>query len=177
MEFIGVPMADKVYDAIGQSIYDHYPDACVLYIDEVKNDVLYNRYLARKEAMIAQRGIDNVKELCLFHGTKHCNINGIATDGFKAEFNKTSAFGVGTYFSTSARYSKNYMDADRDDVSYMFVCDVLVGKTVQGVAQKRLDMNLYDTGVDNVVKPGMYICPKDDTSYPRYLVAFHKNAK
>lgn len=176
MEFIGVGLSDKMYDTITDKILKSYPKACVLYIDQVKNDTLLEKYNKRKASMESMRGEGVVKEMQLFHGTKYANIDSIATNGFITTLNKTSAFGIGTYFSTSATYSKDFMDADKTGVSYMFVCDVLIGKMVQGSSRTIIDSNMYDNAVDKMNSPGMYICPHDDMCFPKYLVAFHKKA-
>lgn len=176
MHFEGVSLSNKVYDEITECIRQSYPNSCVLYIDEVVNDELYSRYMARKVDLETKRGAGKVKELRLFHGTKSNVINNIAENGFMTSYNKTSAYGIGTYFSTSAKYSKDYTNKDKDDVSYMFVCDVLIGECGRVSGYTRINTDHLDNSVNNLEDPSIYVTPYDDGAYPRYMVAFHKNA-
>lgn len=177
MEFHGVSLASQIYDDITKLIRISYPNACVLYMDEIINDNLLSKYHQRKTNIEELRGKENVRELLLFHGTKVDCINNIATNGFMKTFNKTSAYGKGTYFSTKASYSSNYTDKDKTDISYMFVCDVIIGKCTVVNGPHEIDTKHFDNSVNNGISPEIYVTPYDDGAYPRYLVAFHKNAK
>jgi Poly(ADP-ribose) polymerase catalytic domain len=169
--FKPVCLSSPLYDEVCARIRDSYPNSCVLYIDEVTNPELRQKYEARKDS------IPNVQEKRLFHGTKFVNIDSIAKHGFDTKLNKTSAFGRGTYFATNASYSREYSNKDQEDISYMFLCDVLVGRCKRFGGSEKIDTESYDTGVDSVEAPSIYVCPYNDGCYPTYLVAFHKNAK
>lgn len=174
MEYKGVSLSDSIYEKITRDIRKSYPNSCILYIDEIINPELLEKFNQRKKTIEDMRGIDNVSILSLFHGTKSHAINSISENGFLTHLNKTAAYGMGTYFSTLANYSKDYTDKDRDQVSYIFVCDVIVGTCELGTNQKVI---IGDNGVNNLKNPSIYVTPYDDGAYPRYLVAFHKNAK
>jgi Poly(ADP-ribose) polymerase catalytic domain len=164
---IPIELSDKLFDEITAKIRKSYPNACVLYIDEIINYGLLEAYENRKSKMPTAR------ELQLFHGTKSSNISSIIENGFKTEYNRTSAYGIGTYFSVYANYSKNFTNIDKGGISYIFLCDVLVGeceRTRGGTPIRK------DNSVDDLLNPTMYVTPYDDACYPRYLVAFHKNA-
>ncbi len=158
-------------------IRNSYKNACILYIDEIINEELLSKYQQRKSYIEEIRGKENVFEHQLFHGTKVDCINNIATNGFMKQFNKTSAYGKGTYFSTKASYSCHYTDKDTTDISYMFICDVIVGKYTVVNGPLEINTAMYDNSVNNITLPDIYVTPYDDGAYPRYLVAFHKNAK
>ena len=177
MEFRGVSLSSSIYDDITKLIRTSYPKSCVLYMDEIINDNLLSKYHQRKVVIEELRGKENVKELVLFHGTKVDCINNIATNGFMKSFNRVSAYGKGTYFSTKAAYSSHYTDKDTTDISYMFVCDVLVGNCTVINEPQEINIKFYDNSVNNITSPEIYVTPYDDGAYPRYLVAYHKNAK
>lgn len=177
MEFRGVSLCSKIYDDVTNLIKISYPNACVLYMDEIINNDLLSRYVKNKIHIEELRGKENVKELMLFHGTKVDCINNIATNGFMKRFNKVSAYGKGTYFSTKASYSSHYTDTDNTDISYMFVCDVIVGNCTIVNGPHEINTTLYDNSVNNISSPEIYVTPYDDGAYPKYLVAYHKNAK
>ena len=147
--------SDKRYSQIENRIQQSYPNACILYIDEVINDSLYQRFLTRKDLIKAT-------EVQMFHGTHEKNIPLIAKNGFDPKLNVRSSYGAGVYFAENAIYSKNYMTSkDPNEPTFMFLASVLVGKI----------------GIDNNKGPNMLTTLHPDGAYPRYIIAFHKNAK
>jgi len=165
--FKNVPMSDKRYDQIYERIQESYPNACVLYIDEVINEPLLCAYKTRKEQLKAE-------EKQLFHGTSDNLIDVIAEMGFDPTKNKTAVYGYGVYVAKNARYSFTYMKSE-SEVSYMFLADVLVGRLTTG--KRRSETYNWDNNVDNITNPSIYTTPYPDGAYPRYIIAFHKNAK
>ena len=163
-------MSDKRFNVISDQIYKSYPNACILYIDEVKNDSLLAAYIAKKEEL-SQFG--PVVEKQLFHGTYNEIIKLIINNGFDPTKNVTSAFGYGTYFAVDASYSFNYMKS-KEEITYMFLADVLVGRVTSNMPKGTTG---WDNNVDYLKKPTIYTTPYPDGAYPRYIIAFHKNAK
>lgn len=170
-------LSSKIYDDLSLLIKKSYPYSCILYIDEVINPELESRYNNRRITLENLRGPEKITQLQLFHGTKHKNINSIAQNGFCKELNKTSAYGIGTYFAKNAVYSRSYTDTDNREVSYMFICDVLIGNLTVLNSKREIDIHKYDNSVDSLTNPTIYVSPYDDGCIPRYLIAFHKNAK
>ncbi len=171
----GVSLSDNDYINIEKSILESYPKACILYVDRIVNERLEKRFLDLYESLKKKRP----STLCikkLFHGTKSSNINSICNDGFKVSSNVRSAYGIGTYFSTKASYSRDYSDMDNDDVSYLFVSDVIIGNINVIGGSKQIPDGI-DNSVDNIYYPTIYVCPYDNGCIPRFLVAFYKNAK
>ena len=164
-------MSDNRYDTICDLIYKSYPNACILYIDEVFNHELLDAYNSRLESL---KFVTKVVEKQLFHGTQNSLIDVIAKKGFDPTKNKNAAYGYGTYFAVKAGYSFNYMKSN-NEVTYMFLADVLVGRLTTG--KRREQMGDWDNNVDNMVSPTIYTTPYEDGAYPRYIIAFHKNAK
>ena len=147
--------SDKRYSQIENRIQQSYPNACILYIDEVINDSLYQRYLARKDIIKAT-------EVQMFHGTNEKNINPIIVNGFDPKLNVRAVYGPGVYFAEFANYSKDYMiSAKKGEPTYMFLADVLIGTDK----------------VDNHRGPNILTTVHADGSFPRYVIAFHKEAK
>jgi len=174
-------MSDKRYDSISDKIYASYPNACILFIDEVINDHLESAYNIRKDLIIEKRGITNVKEIQYFHGTHANLIDKIANEGFDPTKNRVSAYGHGTYFAKTASYSFNYMKSkDKNEISYMFLADVLLGKIKTVDNSQDYDNTTsacsYTFGC-TTPDPDIVVTPYPDGAYPRYIIAFHKNAK
>lgn len=168
----GISLSSTDYTNIEKTILESYPNACILYIDRIVNEKLEFNFKLYLEELNTKRGEEYVSIKRLFHGTKSGNINSIAINGFQVAANMRSAYGKGSYFSTKANYSKDYTDNDRDDISYLFICDIVVGK----IGYLSSDKNI-DTGVDNINNPTIYVCPKDSSCIPRFIVGFYKNAK
>ena len=150
-----VLMSDHRYDQIEKRVLESYPNACILYIDEVINPILYEKFLLRKELI-------NATEVQMFHGTREENISLIAKDGFNPKLSVRTAYGAGVYFANNAIYSREYMTSTKPgEPAFMFLASVLLGTI----------------GVDNNKGPNMLTTLHPDGAYPRYIIAFHKNAK
>ena len=175
MSLLATSMYSKAFNEVSALVTKTYPNACILYVDQVSNTILEEQYYFKKIEMERQRGA--VKEEMLFHGTSGKNVDSIANNGFDPSRNTRSAFGKGTYLSTNCGYSKNYTDLDKEEVSYFFICKALVGRCVQGTPNMKIDTNQFDNAVDNVFNPSIYVVPYEEAVLPVYLVAFHKNAK
>jgi hypothetical protein len=180
-----VDLGNKIFDEIDNKMRESYYDCCILYIDEIYNDELNEKYEKCKQGLIEKRGEKEIKELTLFHGTKHSSILGITEGGFKVSLNRVNAYGIGTYLSPNAKMATGYTNVTKGDdtyldgveVSYLFYCKVLVGKKTVGKAGALLNTNEFDVGVNNVKNPTIYSIPYDDAIVPLYLVAFYKNAQ
>jgi len=164
-----IEMSDPVYDQISKRVRQSFPNSCICWIEEVQNPILQKSYDELK--------LKIGNEKLLFHGTSEEAINSIAAGGFNPEYNKTSAYGKGTYFAEKASYSFNYMKQGRDGVAYMFLCSVLVGRMCRGSNQLVINTKNYDSAVDNVDNPTIFVSPHAAAAYPKYIISFHKNAK
>ena len=168
-----VEMKEPIYDTISKRIRESFPNSCILWIEENENIHLHAAYENRKKE-IAKDG--SINEFQWFHGTREENITKIAMEGFDPAFNKTSAYGKGTYFARNASYSNSYMVPNSNGISFMFLCDVLMGKPCAGTHNLEIEKELYHSAIDNFQKPAILVTPFKDAAYPRYIIAFHKNA-
>jgi len=166
---IYIEMSNPVYDEISKRVRQSFPKSCICWIEEVQNPNLQKSYDELKMK------IGNEK--LLFHGTAEEAINSIAAGGFNPEYNKTSAYGKGTYFAEKASYSFSYMKEGRDGVAYMFLCTVLTSRTCPGRGQLVIDTEKYDSAVDNIQNPAIFVTPHAGAAYPKYIISFHKKAQ
>ncbi len=160
-------MSDPDYDRLAKIVYASYPKACILMIDRIQNPELLERYEARRAAMA------DPNEQQVYHGTKSSSIHSIAKNGFLSNMNKTSAYGLGTYFARDFGYSYNYSDTDSDGISNMFFCKILAGKTVVGTANARVPKGV-DSFVNTERNPSIFVIPEDHRTLPEFLVRYHK---
>lgn len=163
-----VPMSDKRFDEISGLVRKSYKNSCILFMDEIVNPDLYSSYEDYKLCLG-----EVTEEKLLFHGTHARLINTIASEGFDPVKNVTSAYGKGSYFALDASYSQSYMKStDREDISYMFLVQMAIGKT--GINTNNDDC---DTFVDKLENPKIFVARNRFAAYPKYVIAFYKNAK
>jgi hypothetical protein len=170
-----IEMANPMYDFISNEVRKSHPNSCILWIEENINDVLLASYEEQKMLIEEMRGKPS-EELLLFHGTKEANIDVICNEGFEPKLNVASVYGKGVYFAKNSSYSFNYMDVGRRKISYMFLCNVLIGNQCVGSSGKYIDTEIYDSACDSLERPTIFVTPYKNSSYPRYIIAFYKNA-
>jgi len=171
-----VEMKEPIYETISARVRESFPKSCICWIEENENPVLLEAYEGRKKE-IAKRPSE-LNEVKFFHGTREENITSIAQGGFDPAYNKASAYGKGTYFAKNASYSQGYMIPNKEGISFMFLCDVLMGSISPRIrANMEIDITRYDCAVDNIEKPTIVVTPHADGAYPKYIIAFHKSAK
>lgn len=176
-----VPTSDGIWDRVSKVLLADYPQMCICWIERIGNPAVRAAYDARRlamEAAAASTGGVPPTERVLFHGTKADRIDAIVRDGFKVALNRVSAYGIGTYFATSAALSAHYTDvSSRDEMSYMFVCRVLIGRIATGQTRNGiLDTAQFDNTSNGGANPTIFTTPTDDRAFPEYLVAFYKKA-
>jgi hypothetical protein len=170
-----VEMSEPIYEQINKRVRNSFPNSCICWIEEVINPALREAYESRKRGIQAARKT-NPNEVQFFHGTYEGAINSIISGGFNPDYNKTSAYGKGTYFAKNASYSFSYMKPNTEGISFMFLCDVLLGVSSIGTSDATLDTKLYDSFVNQLTDPTIVVTPYADGAYPKYIIAFHKTA-
>lgn len=160
-------MSDPMYEEIENVVRKTYERSCIVWIEKIKNELLENEF----KQYCSTLNPSNIKRL--FHGTSEDIARIIIQEGFDPLKNKTSAHGLGTYFSTRAAYSKDYMHKTKGrDYVFMLVCDVATGKVCKGQGGKPIQKG-FDSATDNLNHPDMYIVNKREAALPLYLVAFY----
>ena len=126
-----------------------------------------------------------VNEKRLFHGTSPDSVEAICKENFDWRLSGTATgtkYGQGSYFAAKASYSHNYAREDANKSRFMFVAKVLVGSYVKGNPSYRrpphkLPLNggdtlYYDSCVDDVLQPNMFIVFDIDQLYPEYIIHY-----
>lgn len=120
----------------------------------------------------------------LFHGTTKEASEDICHNNFDprmAGLNGAS-YGFGSYFATTASFSSTYSaKVGPDQVRHMFLAKVLVGNVSLGrnsyrrpppLSSKTRQYHLYDTCVDNMDKPTVFVVFDSCQCYPYYLIKY-----
>ena len=117
----------------------------------------------------------------LFHGTEEGTVDKIIQQGFNRSFcgKNMTKYGKGVYFARDASYSSSpqYSVPNALGMQHMFLCRVVVGEYCKGVKDAltpavRDGSLLFDTTVDKMANPSIYVTYNDAQAYPEYLVRF-----
>ena len=98
-------------------------------------------------------------------------------------FITATAYGAGVYFAVNASYSSSgtYSPPDANGDKHIFLGLVLTGEYTVGNSSlrvppakdpKKSDVILFDSVVDNLNKPNMFVIFYDAQCYPEYLITF-----
>jgi hypothetical protein len=169
--FESLNVGSKEFDEISSIVQKTCPNQCIISIEKLINITLIERYEKYKDSLQEQK----YTELFGFHGTNINNIDIIASEGFKKEFNKTSAYGLGTYLASSFGYSKNYAKLSKefkDSYKCLFVCKFIYVNIIKGCGSKKCPEH-FDVQVDKIENPNIYCVDKDEAIIPLYLVRFY----
>ncbi|XP_053380787.1 protein mono-ADP-ribosyltransferase PARP14-like [Mercenaria mercenaria] len=153
-------------------------------IERIQNRSLRVQYEVKKKQLEAQN--PNAKnENFLWHGTSNEAIDSINSHGFNRSYcgKNATVYGQGVYFAVNASYSlqDRYSTLDFTAVKRVYYCRVLTGDYTEGKRDmKWLPPNkkfssgsvLYNSAVDDIDDPTLYVVFNDTQAYPEYLVSF-----
>ncbi|NWS60815.1 PAR15 polymerase, partial [Chunga burmeisteri] len=154
-------------------------------VERIQNPFLWQTYQIKKKSLCTKNKNQNNEKL-LFHGTAVSSLNTINYNGFNRGFagKNDAVIGNGTYFAVDASYSAQdtYSRPDINGRRYMYLARVLTGEYCAGSRglitpppKNSADpTNLYDSVVDNVNNPTMFVIFNDIQAYPEYLITFRK---
>ena len=126
---------------------------------------------------------NNNVERYLFHGTSYDIIEKIVHNGFNRDFNKNAVYGKGVYFAKNAKCSHDYCTANKNGKYHMLICRVIVGDYCKGTSDmqtipfKSDGITQYDSLVNNVSNPKIFVISRDYHCIPYYLVKYRKIEK
>ncbi|XP_051991394.1 protein mono-ADP-ribosyltransferase PARP14-like [Xyrauchen texanus] len=155
----------------------------VLKISRIQNVHLRRLYEARKKELEIRNGsIVRSGEKILYHGTTETACKSIINSNFNRNFAGQNAtlYGIGTYFAVNASYSAQpvYAAPATNGTQLMFVARVLTGYYDQGQKDMRTPPirltpdHPFDSVVDNMQNPTMFVVFHDCQAYPDYLITF-----
>ncbi|XP_053719548.1 protein mono-ADP-ribosyltransferase PARP12 [Synchiropus splendidus] len=145
-------------------------------IERIQNKELWDIFSWQKNRMKKRSG-----EKRLFHGTNSEHVDAICLHNFDWRICGThgTAYGQGSYFARDAKYSDSY--TGDSDVRSMFLSRVLVGDYTRGNPEYRrppakLDCGaeFYDSCVDQVLSPSIFVIFEKHQIYPEYLIQYKR---
>ncbi|XP_052759768.1 uncharacterized protein LOC128202731 isoform X3 [Mya arenaria] len=178
------PRMNTEYNSIEKMFFETMPNTvAIVSIDRVENGDLWHNYVSKKDKLKKRnKGVD-VEERQLFFGTSNDTVEAIYRQGFDFRLNGTASgarYGKGSYFATTAKYSHCYTDRQKETMG-MFVSKVLVGDYTKGdksyirpPQKDPLDLSspLYDSCVDSVTDPKIFVIFELGQVYPEYLIKY-----
>ena len=92
-----------------------------------------------------------------------------------------TALGKGVYFALNSSYSNGYASLDVNRHRHMYLARVLTGEYTVGnnsiivppPKNAQLDQHvLFDSTVDNVANPSIFVVYTDAQAYPAYIIKY-----
>ncbi|XP_077977304.1 protein mono-ADP-ribosyltransferase PARP15-like [Glandiceps talaboti] len=154
-------------------------------IELIQNKGLYKQFMVTKDHMDELNYNGGENERTLYHGTSKDTITKISGGGFNRSFagKNATALGEGCYFAVNPSYSANFSTPDINGNKYMYQVRVLTGEYTKGEAGLRTpppkisndSTDCYDSVVDDVDDPSIFVVFNDAMAYPEYLITFRVN--
>ena len=116
------------------------------------------------------------------------SIEKIIQQGFNRSFcgKNATVYGKGVYFARDSSYSSSDTYSPKDPFTghkHILACSVVVGEFCPGRTNARTpDLRdatkniLYDSTVDSVSDPSLYVTYHDAQAYPEYLITFKRDS-
>ncbi|XP_071146124.1 uncharacterized protein [Mytilus edulis] len=179
----------KEYKDVMKSLFDSMDPSKFdfKFIYRIQNRKIWSEYDTKKNHMLADADQDGngktIDERNLFHGTDSLNTcRGICTNNFdfRTSGRNATVYGEGSYFAVRARTGNSYTQADLPtDIRFMFRAKVLVGQFTVGNPSLRRPPEipgqvhkLYDSCVDDVQDPKIFVVFDRNQCYPDYLIMY-----
>lgn len=170
------------YQSIAQGFHKTAKNK-ILKIERVQNHHLWCSYFVMRRKMTMKNGEAEVGEKYLYHGTSADSCHCIERDRFDRNYTGKNAhhYGKGVYFAVNADYSaKTRFSTPDAGLKRMYVARVLTGRHTLGNSSMkspppRADdpSDKYDSLVDKLQSPTMFVVFHDDQAYPEYLITFN----
>ncbi|CAC5401250.1 PARP7S [Mytilus coruscus] len=188
-ELVELDTTGKEYREVLNSLHDTMDQVRFEFklIYRIQNRKLWSEYDIKKNHMLADAEQDGngktINERNLFHGTDSLNTcRGICTNNFdfRTSGRNATVYGEGSYFAVRARTSHTYTQADLPtDIRFMFRAKILVGQFTVGNPSLRRPPEipgqvhkLYDSCVDDVQNPKIFVVFDRNQCYPDYLIMY-----
>ncbi|CAM2102721.1 unnamed protein product [Caretta caretta] len=143
-------------------------------IQRVQNRVLWVSYCWQHHWMEEKNQPGELNKHLLYHGTQPENRHSIQEIGLRITCHK----GQGLYFAAEAARLADYAKPDAHGHRFMFQVRVLTGQFTQGKEDMVLPPEKpdgggrYDSVVNMVSRPSIFVTFFDDLTYPEYLITF-----
>ncbi|KAK3894674.1 hypothetical protein Pcinc_001574 [Petrolisthes cinctipes] len=155
----------------------------VIKVERIQNPYLWRAFMNKVKEFVTKKDSKQLNCRRLFHGTKPDVVDNICAENFDWRLHGYAAgqkYGQGAYFSNNASLSFGFCRPDPCGLRYMFVVRVMVGSyTVGDSSMVRPPINpvtstLYDSTVDNLRRPSIFVKYEKQEYYPEYIITMGK---
>ncbi|XP_032077847.1 protein mono-ADP-ribosyltransferase PARP12-like isoform X3 [Thamnophis elegans] len=181
-KLVEVSNSSEEYHEI-KMIFEKTMEDCIIHrLQRVQNPSLWQVFQWQKEQMKKLNRGKEIDERLLFHGTSTSHLHDICGQNFDWRICGThgTLYGKGSYFARDACYSHAYCNSKKQ-AKTMFVARVLVGDYVQGEAsyvrpppRPNQSSSFYDSCVDDVLNPSIFVIFEKHQVYPAYVVEYEE---
>ncbi|KAJ8007069.1 hypothetical protein DPEC_G00113740 [Dallia pectoralis] len=176
---VNLPSISEEFKEIQQLFSNTMRGFKINQIERIQNKALWEVFQWQMDLMKKNNRGRNVTQKKLFHGTDSKYLDAICLHNFDwriCGLNGT-ALGKGSYFARDAKYSHSY--TGQSNTRSMFVCRVLAGDYTKGhssylrpPSKDGGDIIFYDSCVDDVINPSIFVVFEKHQVYPEYLVHY-----
>ncbi|XP_076841984.1 protein mono-ADP-ribosyltransferase PARP12-like [Brachyhypopomus gauderio] len=176
-KLVPLPKTDAEYLMIEKMFKETMSGFAVISIHRNQNSSLWKVFQWQKEQMKERNRGMEVEERLLFHGTDPSVIDAICEQNFDWRICGLHAtvYGKGSYFARDASYSDSYSNSENSS-KRMFVARVLVGSYTGGhnklVRPPASPNGFYDSCVDNVTNPSIFVIFEKYQVYPEFIIEY-----
>ncbi|KAM9312515.1 protein mono-ADP-ribosyltransferase PARP11 [Gastrophryne carolinensis] len=198
-QLISLPKSCNEYKEVANVFGESLNRNRITNVMRVQNLDLWEFFCRKKAQMKKRKGVSDIREEFLFHGTSNEFVDAICIHNFDWRINgmNGTVYGKGTYFAKNASLSIQYCKSSgkhsttlslhgvlsspspSSKVKSMFLARVIVGDHITGhesyIRPPSKDgslVNLYDSCVDNPFSPLIYVIFDSNQIYPEYLIQF-----
>ncbi|KAM9845873.1 protein mono-ADP-ribosyltransferase PARP11-like isoform 2-T2 [Aulostomus maculatus] len=159
-------------------------DRSITSISRIQNFDLWEMYCRKKKHLMRIKGVTDIQERRLFHGTKLTNVDCICKYNFDqrlAGCRSGSVYGKGIYFAKYATFADRYSDLSMDSqgqrTKVLFLARVIIGKSTVGQSHFQkpdhaCSENTHDSCVDDIDNPRIFVIFDPNQIYPEYLIKY-----
>ncbi|XP_029107460.1 protein mono-ADP-ribosyltransferase PARP11-like [Scleropages formosus] len=194
--------ADEVFQAVPlyrdtfeyqeiRRLFERTMDAPIKTIHRIQNLDLWEFFCRKKAQLKKLNRALNIEEKKLFHGTDHENVHPICKYNFDLRLSGMHGrvYGKGIYFARDAKYSSKYCQTtwntslttssvgSSTSWKTVFLARVLVGEYTLGERDicrppSKDSTSFYDSCVDDVANPKIFVIFDSSQIYPEYVIEF-----
>jgi hypothetical protein len=153
-------------------IHHSLPRASIVRVYKVVNPVNFLHYQHWCDLLKMKLALPDLNETYTFHGTSEASIDSIVKGGFRYRFNGRHNYGRGCYFAREASYSADptYAIPNNKGEKFIFINRLCVGQTKVGTVDLAAADETFQTAVDVMKNPSLYVAFDDHQSYCEFLV-------
>ncbi|XP_053645398.1 protein mono-ADP-ribosyltransferase PARP12 isoform X2 [Cherax quadricarinatus] len=172
--------ANEDYQEVSSHLRLMLPNANIQKIERLQNPYLW-RLFQYKKAFLSQRYDENQLNVQkLFHGTDSAKIDTVCKENidWRQGITVEQNFGKGTYFSNSAAIARRHSTINESGHYVLILAEVIIGSVIKGSPTlTRPPANIsnntfYDTTVDDVDAPTIFVKYDKEEYYPEYIIEF-----